>query len=128
MVTTMPCKILIVEDEALIALDIEQILTEVGYDVVAVANSAKEALEAVIRFEPHLVLMDIQLGGDMDGVDAAILIRSKFNLPVVFVAASIDTLPAERFNTVKDCGYVCKPFHEEDLVSGVSGAIAKHCP
>ena len=83
-------KILIAEDEIVVALDLEQSLTGLGYDVVGVADTGRGAVRLVNEVRPHLVLMDIRLKGQMDGIEAAEEIRRRSQVPVVFVTAFTD--------------------------------------
>ncbi|MFH0788145.1 MAG: PAS domain S-box protein [Pseudomonadota bacterium] len=108
-------KILIVEDEAIIALDLKSHLEQMGYTVLAQVNSAEKALEFIEQDLPDLVLMDIILKGKMDGIEGADIIRSRWGIPVVFVTAYADQKRLERAKLVYPFGYIIKPFQDNDI-------------
>lgn len=119
----MSTNILIVEDESIIALDIEQSLTSYGYCITAIATSADTALKAIQQWQPDLVLMDIQIQGSQDGIQTAALIKAQFDLPIVYLTAYIDTATLERINRIQPGGYVVKPFQDKDLRSAIETAL-----
>jgi len=108
-------KVLIVEDEGLIALDLVSHLQQFGYQVIGQAVTAEEALRVMEKNLPDLVLMDIVLKGRMDGIEAAEIIRSRWGLPVVFVTANADEERLERIKPVNPFGFIIKPFSEHDI-------------
>src|ERR687885_127296 len=108
-------KILIVEDEWIIALDIKRHLSKLGYDVAGTANCAEKALELVAQTKPALVLMDIYLQGETTGIEVAEVIRQQFHLPVVFLTAHTDEATLAEAISAHPQGYVVKPFEEQDL-------------
>jgi len=122
----MPTKIAIVEDEKLIALDIKQRLGQLGYEVVGLADSAPSALILVARTSPDLVLMDIHLRGDIDGIEAADQIKTQFNLPVVFLTAHADTKTLDQAKATQPFGYLVKPVETHNLSTSIEIAIARH--
>jgi DNA-binding NarL/FixJ family response regulator len=101
-------KILVVEDEAVVARDLEQTLIRLGYDVVGVAQFAAEAVSKAAETHPDLVLMDISLPGDKDGVQAAEVIIQRFGTPVVFLTAHTDKATVARAQAAKPAGYIVK--------------------
>jgi PAS domain S-box-containing protein len=115
--------ILIVEDESVNAAVIEYQLKKLGYLVAGIASSGKEALELAQKTRPDLVLMDIQLEGEMDGVEAAAAIRKKMAVPVVFLTATSDDLTVERARTTEAFGYLHKPFQEREVHSALQLAL-----
>ena len=117
--------ILIVEDETLVAQHERDLLEGWGYRVFDVA-SGEEALQAAAELEPDLVLMDIGLPGEMDGVDAAEQVRTRFDIPVVFVTVFADDKLSKRARVTEPFGYVLKPFPERELQSNVEMALYKH--
>ena len=119
-------QILIVEDESIVALDVRRRLHSLGYAVLAVLESGEEALEAVARLQPQLVLMDIKLRGRMDGVEVAERIRAKFGIPVVFLTAHTDEATLQRAKLTEPFGYIVKPFEERDLAITIGMALHKH--
>ena len=119
-------KILVVEDEGIIGLQIERTLIKAGYEVPAVAASAEEALMAVEASSPDLVLMDIHIDGDQDGVETARKIRDRFRLPVIFVTAHADSATLERARDIEPFGYIVKPISTLSLTSSIEMALHKH--
>ena len=118
-------RVLIVEDEKIIALDLQRRLEKFGYSVVALASTATEAVEAALEYLPDIVLMDIMLGGDRDGVDAAIEIKDQYNVPIVFLTAYADERTVERAKKAEPVGYVLKPFKERELQTTIDIALYK---
>ena len=107
-------KLLIVEDEGIIALDLKTNLEKLGYDVVGTADNGEEAIEIAKETHPDIVLMDIQLKGDMNGIDAAESI-SEFEIPVVFLTANNDSDTFEKSNIKGSYGFVGKPYNIKKL-------------
>jgi signal transduction histidine kinase len=121
-----PSKILVVEDEVIVARDIAQQLQALGYQVVGSASQGEQALALVGQHHPDLVLMDIQLSGDMDGIAAAQIIRTQFAVPVVFLTAFAADDILERAKLTEPFGYVLKPFSERELSTVLAMALYKH--
>lgn len=119
-------KILIVEDEWIIALDIKRHLSKLGYDVAGTANCAEKALELVAQTKPDLVLMDIYLQGETTGIEVAEVIRQQFNLPIIFLTAHTDEATLTEAITTHPNAYVAKPFEERDLSVAIQVALANH--
>jgi putative nucleotidyltransferase with HDIG domain/PAS domain S-box-containing protein len=119
-------RVLVVEDEAVLVLDLRKCLDRLGYAVAGVATSGRLALAMVEELAPDLILMDIMLGDDMDGVEAARRIRERYALPVVFLTALSDTATLQRAGAVGPYGYVTKPFEDRDLRTALEIALYKH--
>ena len=119
-------RILVVEDEVIVARDLQRTLTRLGYDVPAIAASGEEAVERVAATKPDLVLMDIHLSGEMDGIAAADQIRQRDGLPVVFLTAYSDEATFRRAQITAPYGYVLKPFEERELEIAVDIALYRH--
>jgi len=119
-------RILVVEDETIVAMDIRGTLQRLGYDVVAVVSSGDAAVEAAAEQRPDLVLMDIRLQGGMDGVEAAVRIREKSPVPIVFLTAHADEGTLERTKLAAPYGYVLKPFDDGELSRAVELALHRH--
>lgn len=119
-------KILIVEDESIIALDIQTSLQTAGYQVVAIATCAEEAIADVTRFQPNLVLMDIRLRGVMDGVETAEQIRQEFHIPIVYLTAHADENTLSRAKQTHPFGYILKPFEDRELITTIEIALSRH--
>lgn len=108
-------KILIVEDEAIVAMDLQQRLEQLGYSVVGTAMGGAKALELSGLLEPELVLMDIRLQGGMDGIEAATEIRRRFDLPVLYLTAHSDEATLNRAKLTEPFGYLLKPIESREL-------------
>ena len=106
-------RILITEDEGIVALDLQSTLEGMGYSVVAVTSSGEEAIKKAEETQPDLVLMDIMLAGEMDGVTAAQHIHGHLHIPVIFLTAYADQSILERAKRAEPYGYIIKPFKEE---------------
>ena len=119
-------RILLVEDEAVVARDIVQQLAELGYEVVAHATQGEEAIAQAERLRPDLVLMDIQLAGAMDGIAAAQAIKERLALPVVFLTAFSADEMLERAKLSEPFGYILKPFSERELYTVLEMALYKY--
>ena len=125
-IRAMPAKVLIVEDEKLVAADVEQQLQTLGYEVPAIASSGEEAITAATSAPPDLVLMDIHLQGRLDGIEMARILRTRLNVPVVFVTAYADERTIERAKATEPYGYVVKPFSKRELQTAIELALHKH--
>lgn len=119
-------KILVVEDERIIATDIKDCLEKSGYTVPAVAAYGEQAITKVAEFKPDLVLMDVMLKGDMTGVEAAEEIVTRFNIPVVYLTAYSDQTTLEKAKVTQPFGYILKPFEETQLITTIEIAINRH--
>lgn len=119
-------KILVVEDEAIVAEAIAESLKKQGYQIVAIVTNGEEAIETAAQTQPDLVLMDIVLEGDMDGVVAAEAIRTRFQIPTVFLTAYADEETLKRAKLTDPFGYIIKPFQQKDLYVTIEIALHRH--
>lgn len=119
-------RILVVEDEQVVAVDIESQLTQLGYDVVGVASSGEEAVRLAKEKSPDLVLMDIQLHGSTDGIAAAAQIRRRSQVPVIFVTAHANSEFIDRATKAGPFDYVTKPYSSNDLNATVALALQQN--
>ncbi len=119
-------RILVVEDEAIVAADLRLQLTELGFEPVGSTLSGEEAIKLAGQLRPDLVLMDINLGGKMDGITAARTIRERFALPIVFLTALSGRDTLDRAKEAQPFGYIIKPFDEQDLRAVIEMAVFKH--
>lgn len=119
-------RILIVEDESLIAKDIATSLEDLGYDVVGTAVSGEDAIAESKKLRPNLVLMDIVLQGEIDGIQAAARIRADLGLPVIFLTAYADDTIMQRAKLTEPFGYLIKPFEDTELHFSIQMALYKH--
>jgi two-component system, cell cycle sensor histidine kinase and response regulator CckA len=123
-------QVLIVEDEPIIAADLSDQLHRLGYEVPAIAAHAEEAFLATSAARPDLVLMDINLPGDCDGIEAATRLRSDYDLPVIFLTAHEDIETLQRAQKAEPFGYLTKPARSADLSASIEIALARsreHC-
>jgi diguanylate cyclase (GGDEF)-like protein/PAS domain S-box-containing protein len=119
-------RILVVEDESIVALDIKQRLESLGYTVLDIAAQGEHAVQKADSLRPDLILMDIKLKGKMDGIQAAEIIRSKLNLPIIFLTAFADEPTLQRARLTESFGYILKPFEERELSIQIEMALYKH--
>jgi len=119
-------KILIVEDELIVSENIRQILFKLNYTVSAVITSGEEVIQTVSQTKPDLVLMDIKLKGEVDGIEAAEEIRSQFDIPVIYLTAFVDDNILKRAKITEPFGYIIKPFEILDLRTAIEIALHKH--
>jgi putative two-component system response regulator len=119
-------RVLVVEDEALVAMDLKYTLERLGYEVVGTATTGKEAVGLAGERNPDVVLMDIVLPGDMDGIEAAAEIRDQFDIPVVYVTAYADESKIQRAKATEPFGYIMKPFQERELHGNIQVALYRH--
>jgi DNA-binding NtrC family response regulator len=118
-------RILVVEDQAIVAIDIQSQLESLGYTVVGIAASAGEACEKAASLAPDLVLMDVHLDDAIDGIDAAAKIRERQGIPIVFLTAYVDSATIRRAQQVEPYGYIVKPFGQRDLHTTLQMALYK---
>lgn len=118
--------ILIVEDEAIVAEDLSLKLGRLGYEVIGVTPSGEDAVLLARQHRPNLILMDIHLEGDMDGVDAAQKIRQECGIPVIYLTAHSDPATLQRAKLTEPFGYILKPFEELELETHIQMALYKH--
>ena len=118
--------ILIVEDESIVAKDIQHSLKKLGYTVVGMCSTGEDAIKTAEETKPDLVLMDIMLKGDMSGIEAAGQIREKYNIPIIYLTAYADESTLSKAKVSEPYGYIIKPFKEIDLHTSIEMAIYKH--
>jgi len=117
---------LIVEDEILIAEELKQRLSLLGFSVIAAVDSAEEGIAIATREHPDLVLLDIRLKGEKDGVQAAKEIRQQVNVPLVYLTAHSDRLTVDRVKETEYDGFLLKPFRERELQTTIEIAMQRH--
>jgi CheY-like chemotaxis protein len=121
----MSSKILIVEDESIIALDIKNTLQRTGFKVISVCASGEEALSKLDEQLPDLILMDITLRGEMDGVTTSEIIYEKYKIPIIFVSGLNDPETLNRRNKNKSAGLVIKPFDRDILINKIKSVVSR---
>jgi PAS domain S-box-containing protein len=121
-----PAKVLVVEDEQIVALELRDRVARMGHAVVAVVASGEQAIEATRRLRPDLILMDIKLQGALDGIDAASSIRTFADIPIVYLTAFADDATLQRAKVTEPYGYILKPFQERELHVVIEVSLYRH--
>ncbi|MEE8603780.1 MAG: HD domain-containing phosphohydrolase [Candidatus Aminicenantaceae bacterium] len=119
-------KILVVEDESIVARDIRNMLAGLGYEVTAVVSGAMAAIQKAQETGPDIVLMDVMLNGDITGVEAAEQIYTNFSIPVVYLTAFADSTTVQQAKKTEPFGYIIKPFEERELQTTIEIALYKY--
>ncbi|MBK8820665.1 MAG: response regulator transcription factor [Saprospiraceae bacterium] len=119
----MSVRVLIVEDEPIISDDIESTLLANDYDIAGKAYSSTQALDMLINRSPDIVLLDISIKGDKDGIDIAAIIREKYHLPFIFLTSFSDKITLERAIPTMPYGYIVKPFKDRDIITSIELAM-----
>jgi PAS domain S-box-containing protein len=121
-----PARILILEDDRVVARDIQQQLQQIGHEVLGMAVRGEDAIALSLQTRPDLVLMDIRLGGNIDGIEAANQIRRQCQIPVIFLTAYSDDETVRRASQAEPFGYLLKPFEDSQLRTVIEMALYKH--
>ncbi|QHE87026.1 sensor histidine kinase [Hydrogenophaga sp. BPS33] len=121
-----PARIMIVEDESIVAFNLKQRLSQLGYDVPHVAVSGQQSLEMISRSRPDLVLMDIHIEGEMDGIEVASRLNQDNPVPVIYLTAYSEDSTLERARKTRPYGYLIKPFSERELHATIQMALERH--
>ena len=118
--------VLVVEDESIVSKDIQHSLKKLGYNVVGAASTGEKAIDLVGTENPDIILMDIMLKGDINGIEAAEVIKSSYAIPIIFLTAYADESTLSKAKITEPYGYILKPFKEIDLHTTIEMAIYKH--
>ena len=118
--------VLVVEDESIVSKDIQHSLKKLGYNVVGAASTGEQAVKLVVDTQPDIILMDIMLKGEMNGIEAATQIRQETNIPVIFLTAYADESTLSKAKVTQPYGYIIKPFKEIDIHTSIEMALYKH--
>jgi CheY-like chemotaxis protein len=121
--TSKPATILIVEDEALVASSIEEVLAELGFHVAGIAASGPEALSLAAQSQPALALVDIRLTGPIDGIELACRLRQELRVPSIFVTGLADAETAQRAQAAQPLGFLAKPFRPSQVFNAIQRAL-----
>ncbi len=119
-------RILIVEDESIVAIDLKKTLENLGYEVLDIVRSGEKAVEKAVQLFPDLILMDIMLEGEMTGIEAVGEIRKKKDIPVIYLTAYANESTLSQAKLTEPFGYILKPFDDNNLVSSIEMAVYKH--
>lgn len=117
-------KILIVEDEMIIALLIERMVHDLGYEVIAKVVSGEEAVNAAMEHQPHIILMDIRLQGEIDGIEAVSRIRKRHHIPVIYISGNTDKLHQDKVKKSERIDFLSKPITLSDLSRSLKKVVA----
>lgn len=118
--------VLVVEDENIVSKDIQHSLKKLGYNVVGAASTGEKAITLAHEHKPDVVLMDIMLKGDMNGIETASKIKESLNIPVIYLTAYADEATLSKAKVTEPYGYIIKPFKEIDLHTSIEMALYKH--
>ena len=118
--------VLVIEDESIVSKDLQHSLTKLGYNVVGAASNGEKAIELAGLKNPNIILMDIMLKGDMNGIEAAEKIKELYSVPIVFLTAYSDESTLSKAKITEPYGYILKPFKEIDLHTTIEMAVYKH--
>lgn len=118
--------VLVVEDEFIVSKDIQSSLKKLGYNVVGAAPSGEKALEILETEQPDVVLMDIMLKGEMNGIETAEIVKNQYSIPVIYLTAYADEATLSKAKVTEPYGYILKPFKEIDLHTSIEMALYKH--
>ena len=119
-------RVMIVEDEAIVATELCLNLEHLGYQVIASTDTGIDAINLALENHPDLILMDITLKGEMDGIETAFHIQQLTDIPIIFVTAYPDQKTSKQVKATKSYGYITKPFNNEDLNTKVQTALLKY--
>ncbi len=119
-------KILIVEDEAIVAMENKMNLTKSGYQVVGIISTAEDVMHKFIETSPDIILMDIKLKGDMTGIEVVKLIREKSNVPVLFLTGNSDNRTQFMMKEISNSSFLLKPVLTGDLISSIKQLLQLH--
>ena len=123
--TAAKANIMIVEDEGVVSIDIRNMLKDAGYGIAAVAFQGDEAVKKAEQSNPDLILMDIGLKGEIDGIEAARRILERFHIPVVFLTGFSDEITMAKAQEVSPSGFIIKPINESELRETLEGILNK---
>ncbi|MBP7738713.1 MAG: response regulator [Spirochaetes bacterium] len=118
--------ILIVEDEAITALDVKNFLLGFGFNVVGIVSTGEEAIEQAERIRPDIILMDIILAGKIDGIAASMTIKERYDIPVIYMTGNADIMTVNRARETAPYGYIVKPINRQNLYSTIDTALHRH--
>jgi PAS domain S-box-containing protein len=119
-------KILIVEDDSLISTIFRMFLKELGYDLIGIVEDGKEAIRLCEEMKPDIILMDVHLGGGLDGIQTTELIKTKFDIPVIFLSSDTEESTIQRVINIHSYGYLVKPIDKKELGISIELAFYKH--
>jgi len=119
-------RVLIVEDEPLIAEDISDFLGSINYTCAGIAYDSETALDMLVNRNPDIALLDINIEGSLNGIEVAEIIRKKYSIPFIFLTSHSDKETLDKAKLTLPYGYIVKPFNEKDLISSIEMAVFRH--
>ncbi len=119
-------RILVVEDQRIIALDLASTIRRVGHDVIGIESKGEKAIQTAEASKPDLIFMDISLAGDMDGIETARIIKEKLKIPVIYISGNYDNSTIEKSKSAKAYGYLVKPVEDCDISTIINTAIYRY--
>jgi AmiR/NasT family two-component response regulator len=119
-------RILVVEDQRIIALDLATTINRIGHEVVGIETKGERAVDAAESLRPDLIFMDISLAGEIDGIEAARIINERFNIPVVYISGNHDENTIEKSKAASAYGYLVKPVEDSDINTIINATIYRH--
>jgi DNA-binding NarL/FixJ family response regulator len=118
-------KILLIEDEAVVALEVQTRLLQMGYDVAGICNTGEDAIARAVEIKPDILVTDIMLAGKINGIEAARQIRAKYGTAVIYITAYSDDATLRQAASTEPCGYIVKPYDPRTLRATIELAIRK---
>lgn len=118
--------VLVIEDESIVSKDIQYSLKKLGYSIAGAAATGKKAVELAGETKPDIILMDIMLKGEMNGIEASAQIKEKYNIPIIFLTAYADENTLAKAKVTEPYAYIIKPFKEIDINTSIEMALYKH--
>ncbi|HRG46243.1 MAG TPA: response regulator [Leptospiraceae bacterium] len=118
--------VMIVEDEAIVGMDIKNNLTNYGYEVIGIPSSGKEAISLAIKAKPEIILMDIRLNGEMDGIETAKYLWKRLNVPIIYLTAHSEDKTLLEALKASPYGYLLKPFVPRELHASIQIALCRY--
>ena len=116
-------KILIVEDENIVATDLKQRLERMGHEIVGIVGDGKGAIQTTLETEPDIIIMDITLKGDIDGIETTQKIHNIYDIPVIYISGSSDQKTIERAEKTEPKSYIIKPFADKIIQNAIEMAV-----
>ena len=115
-------KVLILEDDMMVARSLRDVLSPLGYEVTGIAATVTDAIRPAENIRPHLAIVDVKLAGDRDGIEGAMLLRERFGVRAIFLTAKGDQVTAQRAAAVDPAGFLIKPVKSQDLIQVLHSA------
>ena len=122
----MKIPVMIVEDEVIVSMEIANYLEELGYEVINISNNSVDAYTYALKYEPHIIMMDIRIKGEVDGIDTASMIQEKINTSIIYLTAYCDETTVERAIKTNPSAYLTKPFNKQELFVSLKMAVSSY--